>query len=98
MACALVPGVLLAQTYTEKINRELQFEKKTAASTLMIRNVDGHVKVEGYTGDKVIVEVTKKIIGKTEARVASGKSEIQLGVIDGPIQSILMFRYLWWTW
>jgi hypothetical protein len=82
MACALVPGVLMAQSFTEKITKELQFESKTAASTLMILNVDGHVKVEGYSGDKILVEVTKSIYGKTDARVEHGKSEIQLGVMD----------------
>lgn len=82
IVCALAPGMLLAQSFSEKINRELQFEKRSPASTLMILNVDGFVRVEGYAGDKVIVEVNKQIYGKTEARVERGKGEIQLGVID----------------
>jgi hypothetical protein len=72
----------MAQSFSEKITRELQFEKKTAASTLMILNVDGYVRVEGYAGDKVLVEVNKQIYGKTDARVEHGQQEIQLGVID----------------
>ena len=71
-----------AQTFTDKITRELSFEKKGTNNTLMIFNINGDVKVEGYTGDKVIIEVTKKINGKTQARLDKGKEEIQLGVLD----------------
>jgi len=79
--CAIVPG-LLAQSFSEKISRELTFEKKTTSNTLMILNVDGNVRVEGYSGDKIVVEVNKQIYGKTDARVERGKAEIQLGVVD----------------
>jgi hypothetical protein len=68
IVCALagiVPATLMAQSFTEKITRELKFEKKTSASTLMILNVDGYVRVEGYSGDKVMVEVNKQIYAKT---------------------------------
>ncbi len=71
-----------AQTHTEKITRELAFEKKSAANTLMIFNINGDVVVTGHSGDKVIVEVEKIIKGKTEARLEKGRQEIQLGVVD----------------
>jgi hypothetical protein len=80
--CAILPGLLLAQSFNEKITRELAFEKKTQASTLIIMNIDGFVRVEGYSGDKVMVEVNKQIYAKTDARLEKGKTEIQLGVID----------------
>ncbi len=70
-----------AQQSTEKISRELNFEK-AGANAVMIFNINGSVKVEGYSGSKVIVEVEKKIDAKTEARLALGKEEIQLGVMD----------------
>ncbi len=76
----VTPGV--AQTFTETITRELVFEKKAANNALMVFNINGEVKVEGYTGDKVLIEVKKTIYGKTEARLEKGKAEIQLGVID----------------
>jgi hypothetical protein len=80
--CAIAPAGLLAQSFSEKINKELQFEKKTPASTLMILNINGFVRVESYAGDKVIVEVNKQIYAKTNERLDHGKSEIQLGVVD----------------
>jgi hypothetical protein len=48
----------------------------------MIFNINGDVKVEGYSGDKILVEVEKIVRGKTEARLQKGKEEIQLGVVD----------------
>ena len=71
-----------AQVFTEKITRELAFEKKGSNNTLMIFNINGDVKVEGYNGDKILLEVEKRITAKTEARLAEGKEEIQLGVLD----------------
>ncbi|MEJ0032307.1 MAG: hypothetical protein WDO15_18940 [Bacteroidota bacterium] len=78
----LFHGILMAQQYSEKINKELTFEKKTPATTLMILNVNGFVRVEGYSGDKVLVEVNKQLYAKTDARLERGKAEIQLGVVD----------------
>lgn len=71
-----------AQTHTEKINKELDFAKPGPARTVIIANINGNVKVEGYTGDKVLVEVTRTITGKTPERLEKGKKEVQLGVID----------------
>lgn len=71
-----------AQTFTETIKKELSFEKKSEANALMLFNISGDVKVMGYEGDKILIEVEKKIIGKTQARLELGKSEIQLGILD----------------
>lgn len=70
------------QTATETITRELAFEKKSTANALLIFNVNGNVTVTGYEGDKVLVEVKKKITAKTEQRLEEGKEEIQLGIMD----------------
>jgi hypothetical protein len=71
-----------AQTFTDKITKELSFEKKGADNALMIANINGDVKVTGYEGDKVIVEVTRTIKAKTEERLEQGKRELTLGSID----------------
>lgn len=74
------PG--LAQVHTEKITREIGFEKKGPANALMIFNINGDVKVSGYEGDKILIEVEKVIKGKTDARLEKGKAAVQLGLID----------------
>lgn len=79
MACYW-PGV--AQQFNETIRKELAFEKKSDKNALMIANINGSIKVEGYEGDKIVVEVNKEINAKTNERLEKGKTEIQLGVID----------------
>lgn len=70
------------QQFIEKITKELTFEKKSDQNGLMIANINGSIKVEGYNGDKVLVEVEKEILAKTNDRLEKGKQEIQLGIID----------------
>jgi DUF4097 and DUF4098 domain-containing protein YvlB len=79
MLCAIA---IQAQTHTEKITKEFTFEKKDVANALMIANINGNIQVEGYTGDKILVEVTKTVTAKTQERLEKGKQEIKLGVID----------------
>lgn len=77
-----LPLLCAGQIFTEKITKELTFEKKSTNNALMIMNINGDIKVEGYEGDKIIVEVEKTINAKTQARLEKGKAEIQLGVLD----------------
>ena len=74
------PGV--AQQYNETIKKELAFEKKSDKNALLVANINGGIQVKGYGGDKIIVEVDKEILAKTQARLEKGKAEIQLGIID----------------
>jgi len=71
-----------AQSFAEKITKEFTFEKKGANNAIFVANINGSIKIEGYSGDKVIVEVSKSIYGKTSERLEKGKASIQLGVID----------------
>jgi DUF4097 and DUF4098 domain-containing protein YvlB len=77
-----LPLLCAAQSFTEKITKELTFEKKGTNNALMVMNINGDIKVEGYEGDKILVEVEKIVNGKTQARLEKGKAEIQLGVLD----------------
>jgi DUF4097 and DUF4098 domain-containing protein YvlB len=78
----LTAGLVMAQTHTEKINREFTLEKKSPENALIVANINGDITVTSYAGDKIIVEVTKSIRAKTDARLEKGKQQIQLGVID----------------
>ncbi len=81
---------VLAQTHTEKITREFKFEKASPDNALMIANINGDVKVIGYEGTEILVEVTKMIKGKTQTRLEEGKAAIKLGVIN-EVDSIILF-------
>lgn len=78
----LFPNSLFAQSFTEKITKEFFFEKKGVDNALIIANINGNIKVTGYEGDKVLVEVTRTIKAKTPERLEKGKAQIKLGVLD----------------
>jgi DUF4097 and DUF4098 domain-containing protein YvlB len=82
LAGLLITQGVCAQQFSDKITKELTFEKKSPDNALMVANINGHIKVTGYEGDKIIVEVNRSIHAKTDARLEKGKQEIQLGVVD----------------
>jgi hypothetical protein len=71
-----------AQTFTDKITKEFKFEKQSAQNTLVLANINGHVKVESYSGDKILIEAERIIKAKTNERLELGKQEMQLRQID----------------
>jgi hypothetical protein len=77
----LAAGVAMSQTFSEKITREYAFEKKSNENAILIANINGGISVAAYDGDKIQVEVTRTIKGKTAERLEAGKV-ITLGVID----------------
>jgi DUF4097 and DUF4098 domain-containing protein YvlB len=86
----LLTVTLMAQTHTEKISKEFSLEKKSPDNALIVANINGDVKVTSYEGDKIVVEVTKTIRAKTDARLEKGKSEIKLGVLDR-VDTLVLF-------
>ena len=82
MLCLLMVQLTFAQQFSERITKELTFEKKGADNALMVANMNGHVKITGYEGDKIMLEVNRSISAKTDARLEKGKSDIKLGIID----------------
>lgn len=72
----------MGQTFSEKITKEMAFEKKSESNAIIVANINGDVNVRGYEGDKVLVEVSKSVYAKTNERLERGKKEVQLGVID----------------
>jgi hypothetical protein len=82
MICMVTHELCVAQTFTDKITKEFSFEKRGSVNALMIANINGDIKVTGYEGDKVILEVTRIIKAKTEARLEQGKKELTMGSID----------------
>ncbi|MEY4929753.1 MAG: hypothetical protein RI909_477, partial [Bacteroidota bacterium] len=78
----LIPYSVFTQSFTDKITKELSFEKKGVDNALIIANINGSIKVTGYEGDKVFVEVTRTIKAKTPERLEQGKAQLKLGVLD----------------
>ncbi|HOX83264.1 MAG TPA: hypothetical protein PLJ60_02185 [Chryseolinea sp.] len=82
LGLSLIVQLAIAQSFTEKITKELIFEKKSIDNALMIANINGSIKVVGYAGDKILLTVEKTIKAKTQERLEKGKMEIQLGILD----------------
>jgi DUF4097 and DUF4098 domain-containing protein YvlB len=81
IAFSLISAWLMAQSFSEKITKEFTFEQKSNSNALIVANINGDIHVTGYSGDKIVVEVTRIINAKTEARLEKGK-KVTLGVID----------------
>lgn len=66
------------EEFKEHISKQYTIQK-TTGSVLTIYNLEGFIKVEGYAGDKVLIEVDKTISAKTTAILEESKKEIKLG-------------------
>ncbi|WP_133273982.1 DUF4097 family beta strand repeat-containing protein [Hymenobacter radiodurans] len=64
---------------TEKINKEFTLTGDAARSTLAVYNIFGSVRVQGYSGNKVVVEATKTITGPDAKTIEQGVKEVKLG-------------------
>lgn len=79
----ILSGVVLSCTnapaqepkFTETIKKEFVVSPN---SVLAVYNIDGFIKVEGYDGNKVLIEIDKTISGKTNEIVEEGKREFKL--------------------
>ncbi|MVM33044.1 hypothetical protein GO755_23590 [Spirosoma sp. HMF4905] len=75
LSCAQTPAT--AQEFKEHVSKEFTVSK-AATGALAIYNVNGFIKVEGYSGDKVVIEVDKSITAKNNEDLEIGKKEFQL--------------------
>jgi hypothetical protein len=48
----------------------------------VLANINGSIKVQGYDGNKIVVEAERTIKAKTEARLEKGKQEVKISQID----------------
>jgi len=76
LSCTQAPAQ--TQEFKEQIVKEYTLKQNAASSTLAIYNLNGDIKVEGYSGDKVVLEVDKTISGKTTEILEQGKAEFKV--------------------
>lgn len=67
-----------AREFKEHISKEFILSKDVTESILFIYNVSGFIKVEGYAGDKVLLEVDKTITADDDKILETGKKEFRL--------------------
>ena len=67
-----------ADDFKEKIVREFSLSGTPGASTLAVFNINGSIRVEGYAGDKVLLEVQKTLSADNRETLEKGKREFKL--------------------
>jgi DUF4097 and DUF4098 domain-containing protein YvlB len=70
------------QEKEEVIRKELNFTQQSADNLLVIENIFGNIEVNGYDGNTIQLEVTKKISAKNPKQVDIGWEEVTLGIIE----------------
>jgi hypothetical protein len=67
-----------AREFKEHISKEFVLSGDAGASTLFIYNISGFIKVEGYSGNRVLLEMDKTISADDDKNLEIGKKEFKL--------------------
>ena len=67
-----------AREFKEHVSKEFTLTGDAARSTLFIYNISGFIKVEGYAGTKVLLEMDKTITADDDKNLETGKKEFRL--------------------
>lgn len=89
MICFALPEVK-AQEFNDHISKNFTPRKPAASTVLAVYNLSGQVRVESYSGDKVIMEIDEKITAKTDAQLERGKKEVKM-VFEQSEDTILFY-------
>jgi hypothetical protein len=67
-----------AREFTEHLNKEFIITGNASGSMLFIYNISGFIKVEGYQGNKILLEMDKTISADNDKDLEAGKKEFRL--------------------
>jgi hypothetical protein len=84
LACSCLHLQVHAQEFKEHISKEIALTKEAANTTILIYNLSGFIKVEGYSGDKVVLEIDKTISADDKESLELGKKEFKMGLDQTP--------------
>jgi hypothetical protein len=70
----------VAQEDKENIVKEFTFPNPGNTNVLYIENINGSVAVEGYEGNKVLVEIEKTLKANTQEDLEKARKEVKLGI------------------
>lgn len=79
MAFGLSATMLTAQEHTDTTEKSVTLSNG-ADNKLLIKNINGAVRVEGYSGNTIQLEVKKRITAKTEKLVQEGVADVNIAV------------------
>jgi hypothetical protein len=64
--------------FKEHLSKEFTLSANASGGILYIYNISGFIKVEGYSGNKVLLEMDKTISADDEKKLETGKKEFRL--------------------
>jgi hypothetical protein len=76
MVCPVIEGN--TREFKEHITKEFTLTGNASSSTLFIYNISGFIKVEGYSGNKVLLEMDKTITADDDKTLETGRKEFNL--------------------
>jgi hypothetical protein len=76
--------------FKEHISKEFILSGNSSGSTLFIYNISGYIKVEGYSGNKVLLEMDKTISADDDKNLETGKREFKLA-FDQKSDTVMAF-------
>jgi hypothetical protein len=88
MLCTSLNG--FAQEFKDHVSREFSLPNISSSGILYIYNITGFIKVEGYNGNKVLIEMDEKITADDNTILENGKKEFKLG-FDQKADTIIAF-------
>ena len=77
------------QEFKQHISKEFTLPKGTGG-VLALYNLNGSLNVEGYSGDKVLIEVDERLTAEDTGDLEIGKKEFKLG-FDATADSIIVY-------
>ena len=80
MGMVIICSVPAANTreFKEHLSREFTLAGSVSGSILYVYNISGFIRVEGYSGNKVILEMDKTITADDDKNLETGKKEFRL--------------------
>ena len=88
MLCAAMTAVN-AQEFKDHIKKEFTVQK-ASSTVLAIYNLEGSIDIQGYAGDKVVLEIDEVIRASSQQELETGKKEFKLG-FDQKDDSIIVY-------
>jgi hypothetical protein len=67
-----------AKEFKEHVSKEFTVSANASRTYLFIYNISGFIKVEGYAGNKVLLEMDKTITAEDDKQLETGKKEFKL--------------------
>lgn len=79
-----------AKEYKEHASKEFTVSGNASKSYLFIYNISGFIKVEGYAGNKVVLEMDKTISAEDDKQLETGKKEFKLA-FDQKLDTVMAY-------